>query len=61
MNDPKQGCAEVLSPLEPNTPWEERLLEYRRDCYRDCSDPRAALAQAELVRFLQEQPARFSP
>jgi spermidine synthase len=57
--DPKRGCAEVLAPLEPYTPWENRLLEYRRDCYRDTGDRRAALAEKELARFLGEKRERF--
>jgi hypothetical protein len=58
--DPTHGCVDVLAPLEPNTPWERALLEYRRDCYRDSGDRRAALAEEELERFLREEPARFS-
>jgi spermidine synthase len=30
--DPTRGCVGVLAPMEPDTPWEEPTLEYRRDC-----------------------------
>ena len=52
-------CRELLQPLEPNTPWRKDDLEFRRDCYRDTADPRAALAERELATFLREETGRF--
>jgi hypothetical protein len=47
-------CRRVLSPLEPFTPWDLEVLEYRRDCYRATGDPRAELAADEVRRDLEE-------
>jgi hypothetical protein len=52
-------CIQVLAPFEPDTPWQKALLEYRRDCYRGAGDARAALAQRELTRFLEQQRVGF--
>jgi hypothetical protein len=47
-------CRRVLEPFEPYTRWSEWDLTYRRDCYRATGDSRAAIAEAELSRFLLE-------
>jgi spermidine synthase len=47
-------CRRVLEPFEPYTRWSEWDLTYRRDCYRATGDPRAAIADADLSRFLLE-------
>jgi spermidine synthase len=52
--DPVRGCVEVLAPMEPDTPWSERVLKYRAECYRAVGDGRAAKAEAELARFRSE-------
>lgn len=54
-------CAEALAPFEPQAPWEEAFLRVREDCYRTVGDPRAALARAELERFLAQAPPRLVP
>jgi hypothetical protein len=57
--DGSQGCASVLAPLEPDTPWDEWMLRNRRDCYRDTHDPRTRLAEQELSSFLAKDWAPF--
>ncbi len=50
---------EAIAVFEPNVPWDLEFLRVRRDCYRALSDPRAAIAEQELAKFLANEPAPF--
>jgi spermidine synthase len=57
------GCAaatmSALHALEPWPPWREDVLRARRDCYVSAHDSRAVAAQADLVDFLANEPAKL--
>lgn len=50
--DDERLCAEGLAPLEPNVPWEGRLLVYRLQCYERAGHPLEPQARRDLARFL---------
>jgi spermidine synthase len=54
--DDERLCAEGLAPLEPNVPWEGRLLAYRLLCYERGGHPREPLARRDLARYLASSP-----
>jgi spermidine synthase len=58
--DSQQLCAEALQPLEPYVPWNRAFLSRRARCYRETGHPLAALAEAELLTFLRDEPAPFA-
>ena len=54
--DDERLCAEGLAPLEPNVPWEGRLLAYRLRCYERAGHSLEPLARRDLARFLADSP-----
>lgn len=54
--DDERLCAEGLAPLEPNVPWEGRLLAYRVQCYERKGHELLPLARRDLARFLADSP-----
>jgi spermidine synthase len=55
----QKGCADVLRPLEPSTPWAMDLLEWRRDCYALSGGADATRAEDELQEFVDHHPFPF--
>lgn len=54
--DDERLCAEGLAPLEPNVPWEGRLLAYRLRCYERAGHSLEPLARRDLARYLASAP-----
>ena len=57
--DPARLCAEAITPMEPNVPWEGPFLEFRWECYRRQGNPLAEKARRELEEFLADTPPRL--
>jgi hypothetical protein len=47
----ENACVAAFAALEPNPPWDERILALRRDCYAKWKHPRAAEAARDVERF----------
>ena len=47
----ENACVAAFSALEPNPPWDERILGLRKDCYTKWKHPRAADAAKDVERF----------
>ncbi|MBK9265803.1 MAG: fused MFS/spermidine synthase [Polyangiaceae bacterium] len=47
----ENACVAAFAALEPNPPWDERILGMRRDCYAKWKHPRAADAARDVERF----------
>jgi hypothetical protein len=45
------ACVAAFAALEPNPPWDERILGLRRDCYEKWRHPRAVEAARDVDRF----------
>lgn len=49
---PKENaCIAAFATLEPNPPWDERILGLRKDCYEKWKQPRATEAARDVERF----------
>jgi spermidine synthase len=51
MDEPGEGCARLLEPVEPHVPFTKEWLAYRVRCYAREDDPRLVAASADLARF----------
>lgn len=58
--DDERLCAEGLAPLEPNVPWEGRLLAYRLQCYERTGHELLPLARRDLARYLADSPPNLA-
>ena len=58
--DAQRLCVDAISPLEPDTPWEEWFLTYRYQCYKAQHHPLAARAQRDLETFLEDAPPKLA-
>lgn len=58
---PGRECARALSLFEPDVPWSADFLSFRLGCYQTLGMGLAADAQKDLRRFMQQNPAQFSP
>jgi spermidine synthase len=56
----EQLCAEGLAPLEPNVPWEGRILAYRVWCYERLKHPLERQARRDLGKFLADAPPNLA-
>jgi hypothetical protein len=57
---PGPECAQALSVFEPDIPWNADFLSFRLRCYQTLGTAFAADAQADLRRFMKQNPPQFS-
>jgi hypothetical protein len=57
---PGPECAQALSVFEPDVPWNADFLSFRLRCYQALGTVFAADAQADLRRFMKQNPPQFS-
>ncbi len=57
--DRDRFCREALEPFEPNIPWTQAHLTYRRDCYDAIKHPSSGKARDDLLEFLEHAPSAF--
>jgi hypothetical protein len=61
MNLPaKETCLAAIDDFGQKTPWNERFLQLRRDCYQSNRDPRLAMAARDFSEFLAHEPPSIS-
>lgn len=53
----ENACVAAFAALEPNPPWDERILGLRKNCYAKWKHPRAAEAARDVERFTACQTA----
>jgi predicted membrane-bound spermidine synthase len=58
--DDRSRCIEALAPFEPHVPWEEPLLTFRYQCYRDRKHPLAERAERDLEDYREAAPPRLA-
>ncbi|HSG39894.1 MAG TPA: fused MFS/spermidine synthase, partial [Thermoanaerobaculia bacterium] len=49
-------CVEAFAPLEPHPPWDERVLAFRYECYRDAKSPLVERAREALETYRSAVP-----
>jgi spermidine synthase len=61
LGEPRDDCASLLQPLEPNVPFTQPWLDFRFRCYTRTDDPRLVTAWDDLKRFEAQGPAALLP
>jgi spermidine synthase len=56
----KNACLATIDAFGQKTPWSERFVQLRRDCYEANQDPRLAHAARELSEFFAHEPPSIS-
>jgi len=56
----KETCLAAIDDFGQKTPWNERFLQLRRDCYQSNHDPRLATAARDFSEFLSHEPPSIS-
>jgi hypothetical protein len=54
------ACVDVFAQLEPHTPWNGALLDFRLACYQAHGSPLRERAAADVLRFREQAPLTFS-